>query len=207
MRRGLSAWWFAVPVVIALVSVIGGGVVIGYQLGAAGRVVAAEIDEIETVPTTGLRITFDAGENRTLFGTNQGVGWAGRRPATCTVTANDGQAPPDVTLVSDRGQDGPTLEVNGVRWYPRYQIRAVEQGQLVIACDMASGVRYALGPWVDVRDYAGFGTAGLVALAAMSFGLLVALTVAGVLVALWVTGRSTSRPSQASDAGIATPLD
>ena len=207
MRRGLSAWWFAVPVAIALVSVVAGGLVIGYQLGAAGRVVAAEIDEIETVPTTGLRITFDAGENRTLFATDQGFGWSARRPASCTVTANDGQVPPDVTLVSGRGQDGPTLEVNGDRWYPRYQIQAVEQGQLLITCDMAAGVRFALGPWVDVRDYAGFGTAGLVALAALSLGLLVALTVAGVLVALWVTRRSTTAPAQPSDAGIATPLD
>jgi hypothetical protein len=206
MRRGLSAWWFAVPLVIALVSVVVGGVVIGYQLGAAGRVVAAEIDEIETVPTTGLRITFDTGENRTLFATDQGFGWSARRPASCTVTANDGQAAPDVTPISDRGRDGPTLEVNGVRWYPRLQIRAVEQGQLLITCDMAPGVRFALGPWVDVRDYAGFGTAGLVALAAMSFGLLVALTVAGVLFALWVTRRSAGPAPQGSDFGISTPL-
>lgn len=209
MRRTPSPWWYALPAAIALVSVVAGGLVIGYQLGAAGRVAVAEIDEIETVPSTGLRITFEAGENRTLFGSAPGPEalWSDvMQQGTCEITANVGQTPPQVTFMAPRQRDGATLEVNGVRWYAWYEIHAVDGGQLLISCAPA-GARFALGPWLDPNDYAGFGVAGVVALAATTLGLLVALTLAGVLLVLSLTRQpATVPPSESSGSGIATPL-
>jgi hypothetical protein len=190
MTHRISPWWYALPAAIAAVTVLVGGVLLGVQLGDAGRTVVTRLDQIDRITPTGLHVTLQAGERRTIAaGTVYGT-----RPdpstVRCRVTPADGQVAPLVDVLGPASEADLRLQVDGRYWWPMYRVEAVADGQLVVQCVARSnGTEFVLGPWFEGSDFAGNGAAAVVAITLTSVGLLVALVITVVLLVLQLTRR------------------
>lgn len=189
MRSSLSSWWYAVPLVIAGVVVVASGVVVGTQAAGAARQARQQIDQIERLTDTGLRLTLSAGEQRVIAVSSPVVGDLAAPRATCEVVPTDGQQPPVIEPYSQNTGSGPRLQLNGRTWWPVYRVHAVETGGLDVQCTSPDrSTQFAVGPDVRWGQYASFGWTSLVAVLMALVLLLVAATVAGVLLVLQRAG-------------------
>lgn len=196
MTRRLSSWWYALPLTLAVVTVLVGGVLLGIALGGAARTVVTGLDQIERIGPQGLRVVLLTGERRVIAA---GDTW-GERPipasVRCQAVAADGQPSPVLTVVRPSDHSDATLEVDGRSWWPMYRLEAAANGSILVTCQgVAPGITFAVGPWFEAKDFAPNGLGAAVAAGVTLVGLLLAAGIAVVLVVLQLTrGRPHAQP-------------
>jgi hypothetical protein len=190
MTRRISPWWYALPVGLAVVSVLAGGVLAGIQLGGAASTVVARLDQIEPFTDGQARVVLEPGERRVIAA---GLPWD-QRPSSldvrCRAAAVQGQQPPVLEPVTPTSQDDLRIEVDGRYWWPMYTVVAMGSGEVTFQCVAGeTETSFAVAPWFRASDFADYGVAGAVALAAAGLGLLLAAAAAVVVVVLQLTHR------------------
>jgi len=198
MSRRLSAWWFAVPLVIATISVFVAGLVVGASLRAP---IAQTVDAAEGYVSFSSRSHVEVdllpGQTRYVFAewSTYDASDNGRQIYCAAQPVAGGTVSPRVYRL--RPKDSVDVVLPSGQWTLIGKVESDTAGRVVVTCRLiggsfrpAGGARFAITPSIDGSVYVTGLRRIALALALAALGVLIAAVAAVVVVAIRSIGRA-----------------